>query len=176
MCRCVELPAVVVGKVRGLCLCSSLCWDHGPSDVKSGTRPPAAWDKLGAGEGGKGVGGWHKASVSDCLPLAAPIGLSPALILTLCGPERVLVVSTEPPDDLSCLTTPGVGRPRDGAVARAVDQGEGGGSCADVCLIVDQHTTRLHTGGGGFPLKTPSCFRRETRFCTVVADRENASP
>ena len=74
---------------------------------------------LGAGWGG---GGWHKASVSDCLPLAAPIGLSPLLILTLCGPERVLVVSTEPPDDLSCLTTPGVGRPGDGAVARAVDQ------------------------------------------------------
>ena len=54
------------------------------------------------------VGGvWHKASVSDCLPLAAPIGLSPMLILTLCGSERVLVVSTEPLDDLSCLTTPG---------------------------------------------------------------------
>ena len=68
-------------------------------------------------------GGWHKASVSGCLPLAAPIGLSPLLILTLCGPERVLVVSTEPPDNLSCLTTPGVGRPGDGAVARAVDQG-----------------------------------------------------
>ena len=30
-------------------------------------------------------------------------------ILTLCGPERGLVVSTEPPDDLSCLTTPGGG-------------------------------------------------------------------
>ena len=29
-----------------------------------------------------GGGGWHKASVSDCLPLA-PIGLSPLLILTL---------------------------------------------------------------------------------------------
>ena len=28
-------------------------------------------------EGGGGV--WHKASVSDCLPLAAPIGLSPLL-------------------------------------------------------------------------------------------------
>ena len=41
-------------------------------------------------------GGGHKASVSDCLPPAAPIGLSPLLILTLCGPERVLVVSTEP--------------------------------------------------------------------------------
>ena len=63
--------------------------------------------------GGKWGGVWHKASVSDCLPLAAPIGLSPLLILTLCGPERVLVVSTEPPDDLSCLTTPGVGCPGD---------------------------------------------------------------
>ena len=63
---------------------------------------------------GGGGGGGGKASGSDCLPLAAPIGLSPLLILTLCGPERVLVVSTEPPDDLSCLTTPGVGCPGDG--------------------------------------------------------------
>ena len=63
------------------------------------------------GHGAGGGGGWHKASVSKCVPLAAPIGLSPPLILTLCGPERVLVVSTEPPDDLSCLTTPGVGCP-----------------------------------------------------------------
>ena len=69
-----------------------------------------------------GGGGWHKASVSDCVPLAAPIGLSPLLMPTLCGSERVLVVSTEPPDDLSCLTTPGVGRPGDGAVARAIDR------------------------------------------------------
>ena len=75
------------------------------------------------GGGFGGGGGWHKASVSDCLPLAAPIGLSPLLILTLCGPKRVLVVSTEPPDDLSCLTTRGVGCPENGAVARAVDQG-----------------------------------------------------
>ena len=50
------------------------------------------------------------------------MGLSPPLILTLRGPERVLVVSTEPPDDLFCLTTPGVGRPGDGAFARAVDR------------------------------------------------------
>ena len=53
-------------------------------------NPPRA--DIGREEGG---GVWHKASVSDCLPLAAPIGLSPLLILTLCGPERVLVVSTE---------------------------------------------------------------------------------
>ena len=64
---------------------------------------------MGKGKGWRGGGGgdWHKASVLDCLPLAAPIGLSPLLILTLCGSERVLVVSTEPLDDLSCLTTPG---------------------------------------------------------------------
>ena len=48
-----------------------------------------------------------------CL-LAAPIGLSPLLILTLCGPEHVLVVSTEPLDDLSCLTTPGSAVPETG--------------------------------------------------------------
>ena len=50
---------------------------------------------LGRGQqGGYGKGGgWHKASVSDCSPLAGPVGLSPLLILTLCGPERVLVVS-----------------------------------------------------------------------------------
>ena len=87
----------------------------------------------------QGGGGWHKASVSDCLPLAAPIGLSPLLILTLRGPERVLVVSTEPLDDLSCLTTPGVGCPGDGAVARAVDQGH----------------PDAHKGGVGTPLRTP---------------------
>ena len=60
---------------------------------------------------GEGGGGWHKASVLGCLPLAVPIGLSPLLILTLCGPECVLVVSTEPQ---------GLSRRR--AVARAVDQ------------------------------------------------------
>ena len=75
----------------------------------------------------RGGGGWDKALVSDCLPLAAPIGLLPLLILTLRGSERVLIVSMEPPDDLSCLTTPG-GRPfKRWAVARAVDQVQGGG-------------------------------------------------
>ena len=69
--------------------------------------------------GGGGV--WHKAMVFVWLPLVAPIGLSPLHIPTLCGPERVLVVSTEPPADLSCLTTPGSAVPQK-AVARAVDQ------------------------------------------------------
>ena len=68
----------------------------------------------GLGIGSLEGGGWHKASVSDCLPLAAPIGLSPLLILTLCGSERVLVVSTEPLDDLSCLSTPGSAVPETG--------------------------------------------------------------
>ena len=61
-------------------------------------------------------GGGGGAMVLVCLPLAAPIGLLPLLILTLCGPEHVLVVSTEPLHDLSYLTTLGVGRPRDGLV------------------------------------------------------------
>ena len=52
------------------------------------------------GPGGGGGRVWHKASVFGCVPLVAPIGLSALLILTLCGSERVLVVSTEPPDDL----------------------------------------------------------------------------
>ena len=61
-----------------------------------------------------GGGGWHKASVLGCLLLAVPIGLSPLFILTLCGPEHVLVVSTEPLDDLSCLTTAGSAVPETG--------------------------------------------------------------
>ena len=66
------------------------------------TPPPPAPGHALERRRGAGGGDWHKASVSDCLPLAAPIGLSPLLILTLRGPERVLVVSTEPLDDLSC--------------------------------------------------------------------------
>ena len=64
-----------------------------------------------------GGGGWHKASVSDCLPVVAPIGLSPLPMPTLCGPERVLVVSTEPLFDYS-----GGRLSRRRAVARAVHQ------------------------------------------------------
>ena len=95
-----------------------------------------------------GGGGWHKASVSDCLPLAAPIGLSPLLILTLCGPERVLVVSTEPPDDLSCWTTPGVGRPGDGLLPVPLTRGiqmhprGGGGDCGQGASIQIAKTCR----------------------------------
>ena len=85
---------------------------HSLNTPATGTFSPES-NMEGVGGSGGG-GGWHKASVSDCLPLAAPIGLSPLLILTLCGSERVLVVQTEPPDDLSCLTTPGVGCPGDG--------------------------------------------------------------
>ena len=81
-----------------------------PKDVET-TRPVVLTRALfSQGEGGF----WHKASVLGRLPLAAPVGLSPLLILTLCGPERVLVVSTEPLDDLSCLTTPGSAVPETG--------------------------------------------------------------
>ena len=77
----------------------------------------------GGPEGGGG-GGWHEAMGLVCLPLAAPIGLSPLQIPTLCGSECLLVVSTEPLDDLSCLTTPGVrlSQRRRRAAARAIDQ------------------------------------------------------
>ena len=73
---------------RRMSLCSPLV---GPEAVREGVRG-------------------HEAVVL----VSAPIGHSPPLILTLCGPECVLVVSTEPPDDLSRLTTPGLGRPGDG--------------------------------------------------------------
>ena len=92
--------------------------------------------------GGGGV--WHKASVFGCLPLAAPIGLSPLLILTLPGPERVLVVSTEPPDDLSCLTTPGVGRPGDGLLP------------VPLTWCIQMHTT---SPCGGLPTPALGCAR-----------------
>ena len=81
-------------------------------------KPPPSGDLRPTVSGGV----WHKASVSDCLPLVAPIGLSPLLILTLCGPEHVLVVSTEPPGRRVLFDNSGVGRPGDGAIARAVDQ------------------------------------------------------
>ena len=57
--------------------------------------------------GRAGGGGWHKGLVENCFPLAAPTGFSPLNIPSLCGSERCLVLSTEPLDDLSCLTTLG---------------------------------------------------------------------
>ena len=86
-------------------------------DCLSGARPKCVaalhvplwgltFGSVGPGPSGGG-GGWHEAMVIVCLPLAAPISLSSLYIPTLCGSERVLVVSTEPLDDLSCLTTPG---------------------------------------------------------------------
>ena len=122
-----RLPDGIPWPTRRALVCSCTGGDEDPMR----DAPPAQGGCVGGvggwgqrkGQSAEGGGIWHKASVSICVPLAAPIGLSPLLILTLCGPDRVLVVSTEPPDDLSCLTTPGVGRPGDGAVARAVDQG-----------------------------------------------------
>ena len=101
-----------------------------------------------------GGGGGHEASVSVCLPLAAPIGLSPLHILTLCGSERVFVVSTEPPDDLSCWTTAGVGRPGDGAVPCADDQGHPGAHSESMRGFADSSTdlgAPVCTSAGSFP-------------------------
>ena len=107
-------------------------------------------------------GVWHEAMVSVCSPLVAAMGLSPLLIPTPCGPERVLVVSMEPLDDLSCLTTLGVGRPGDGAVARAVDQGHPDAHSesvrglvrAGVCIcgiisLTGAYNNHNESGGGG---------------------------
>ena len=133
-----------------------------------------------------GGGGWHKASVFGCLPLAAPIGLSPLLILTLCGSERVLVVSTEPPDDLSCLTTPGVGCPGDGAVARAV-WGRGGGSGTQkfvyqkwpdqifpIAKFVFPHECHFGLGGGGGATPPPPTVYGHSNTCLRGARDEAA--
>ena len=84
--------------------------------VTNNTCSSEAW---GIRRLGRGV--WHEALVLVCLPLAASIGLSPLHILTLCGSERILVVSTEPPDD--CLTTPDCLYHQRRAADRAVDQG-----------------------------------------------------
>ena len=100
---------------------TNMQWHNVPATAK---RPFQR--KCPAIQGAEGGEGWHEAMVLVCLPLAVPIGPLPSHIPTLCGSERVLVVSTEPPDDLSCLTTPGVGRPRDGLLPRAVDQGHPG--------------------------------------------------
>ena len=54
------------------------------------------------------------------LPLAVPIGLLPLRILTLCGSERVLSVSTETLDELSCLTTLGWAVPEMGCPCRSL--------------------------------------------------------
>ena len=119
----------------------------------------------------QGGGGWHKASVSDCVPLAAPIGLSPLLILTLCGPERVLVVSMEPPDDVSCLTTAGVGRPGDGLLPVPLTRG-GVRNCPNLVrrqlgtksLMPLKHSgqnSRTHAyavNGGGHFLRAVGCL------------------
>ena len=101
-------------------------------------------------------GGGDEAMVLVCLPLAAPIGLSPLLILTLCGSERVLVVSTEPPDDLSCSTTPGVGCPRDGLLPVPLTR----------CI-------QMHTPSpcGGLPTPALTCARWGVHLQDHLPDR-----
>ena len=102
-----------------------------------------------------GGGGWHKALVLHCLPLAEPIGLSPLLILTLCGSERVLVVSTKPLDDLSCLTTPGSAVPETGC-----------------CTCVDQVHPDAHSESMlGLPTPALTCARWGVHLQNNFPDR-----
>ena len=81
-----------------------------------------------------GGGGLAQGPASDCLPLAAPIGLSPLLILTLRWPEHLLVVSTEPLDDLSCFDYSTVGRPGEGLLPVLFTR------------CIHMHTHRVHAG------------------------------
>ena len=85
-----------------------------------------------------------------CLPSAAPIGLSPLHILTLCGSERDLVVATEPLER-------GGGGCRKGSVSTLGGTG-GGGGCTSIRWSEASPPER---GGGGqgipFP-KRPGLF------------------
>ena len=56
--------------------------DENKIEVEAAAEDRGAGKQSSAPSGslGGGGGGWHKASVSDCLPLAASIGLSPLLI------------------------------------------------------------------------------------------------
>ena len=94
--------------------------------------------------------------VLGCLPVAAPTGLSPLYTPTLCGSERVLVVSTEPPDDLSCLTTPGVGRPGDGPLP------------VPLTGCIQMHT---RSPCGGVPTPALTCVRRGVHLQDHIPDR-----
>ena len=67
-------------------------------------------------------------------------------------------MSTEPPDDLSCLTTLGVGRPGDGAVARAVDQGHPDAHSESMRGFADSSTDLCAEGGGGVTRHCLSSF------------------
>ena len=77
------------------------CWLHMLWNLALAVRETVAGHRLGALEGGLARG--HGVG----LPLAAPIDLLPLHIPTYYGSKRFLVVSTDPLDDLSCLTTPG---------------------------------------------------------------------
>ena len=83
--------------------------------------------------------GGIEAMVFVCLPMAPPLHIP-----TLCGSERVLVVSTEVLDDLSCLTTPGSAVPE-----------------VACCPSVDQVHTDAHSESmEGFLTPALACGRR----------------
>ena len=94
---------------------------------------------LGRGGGGSGTRPWCG---FGCL-WRRLLASHPLHILTLCRSERVLVMSTEPLDDLSCLTTPGLGRP-----SRTASGGWGGGG-VNYDTHPPQKLGKPRTGGGG---------------------------
>ena len=72
------------------------CWQSGlPCCHRSANQISALESTAWGGYRGGGGGLVQGLGISG-VPLAAPIGLSPLLILTLCGSEHVLVVSTIP--------------------------------------------------------------------------------
>ena len=83
---------------------------HRSTHVGVGGGRSSVQDTNPSGVGGRvcrGGGGLAQGLGRKLFSLAAPTGLSPLNIPTLCGSELCLVVSTEPLDDLSCLTTLG---------------------------------------------------------------------
>ena len=79
-CTTTNGSAAIAGKRA----CES--WRHNSGGsarlVRGGAQGVGAEEVHSPGGGG---GGWHKASVSGCLSLAAPNSLSPLPMLTLCG-------------------------------------------------------------------------------------------
>ena len=81
-----------------------------------------------------------------CLHVAAPTGLWPLYLLTLCGSELGLVVSTEPLDDLCLVLFDyfGVGCARDGLLPMPLTR------------CIQMHTPRPC---GGLPTPAQTCVR-----------------
>ena len=175
MIRLRHQRSITAARIRGFGILQTSCSCPNQGTLAGGVRQLSDRRTLAGMCWLGGGGGWHEAMV---LLLAAPIDLSPLLILTLCGPERVLVVSTEPPDDLSCLTTPGVGRPRNGLLPVS----GGAGSSAEVCLknnrmaLRAERTLRRHDPAPRFPTTPPHPPKRNCTPPGVIRSLQHSDP